>query len=390
MGFFQGRIKPLARIWHLGADARSGFGRRETILANQVAVLAALATSMYEVFYLVYDFGLFWPVFTANLVFISLYLSVPAFNRAGWFTLASGIVFVGVLVQLAVVTYFISTGAGVHLFYFTLASLPALLYSRIRLSTTVLIAVLAGGLYTMCHFLFTPARAAIPVPPEVLSMLYAGSVQGAVLLSALFSYLFRQEIRRAEDDLVKVNSELEELSTRDGLTGLANRRSLDAFLAREADRMAREGGPLSLLMVDVDHFKRFNDRFGHQAGDQCLQVVAELIQAAARRPTDLAARYGGEEFVLVLSNTPLEGAIERAEALRRAVAAAEVSDMAPVDGRHVTASVGIATAGSVSRTSPDELIAEADRCLYAAKEAGRNRCVAGGDSGAGREHVYGG
>jgi len=369
----------VVRLWEQGAEGRDSSRRRETILANQVGLLAAAATALYEVFYVLYDFSLFWPVFTANLLFIAGYLCVPLLNRAGRFTLAGHTVFGNVLVQLSVVSYLISAGAGVHLFYFTLAGLLALIYVRIRAAATLIMALVAGGLYALCHFLFVPARAVIAVPPHVLDLLYTGSVMGTVLLSAVFSFLFRQEIQRAEDELALTNRELEELSGRDALTGLANRRRLDQFLERECGRMHRIGGPLSLLMVDVDHFKRYNDRYGHQAGDLCLQAVARVVAQAARRPTDLAARYGGEEFVIVLSDTALDGAIERAEALRKAVAEMGTADDSSNTSHPVTVSVGIGAAERGVVIHPERLVKEADRALYFAKRSGRNRTAVAGD-----------
>lgn len=170
---------------------------------------------------------------------------------------------------------------------------------------------------------------------------------------------------------------LRELSATDGLTGIANRRSFDEGLVREWERALRHGGPLSLVMADIDFFKRYNDHYGHVAGDVCLQQVARALREGVRQGGDLVARYGGEEFVVVLAGADAEAARAVAEHLRR-----RVEDLAlehagrPPDGGVVTISLGVATLYPAPGLEPGMLVEEADKRLYEAKGAGRNR-VAG-------------
>lgn len=164
---------------------------------------------------------------------------------------------------------------------------------------------------------------------------------------------------------------LEALAARDGLTGLANRRSFDAALATESRRCSRAGTPMSLLMVDVDHFKGFNDSYGHLGGDECLKLVARTIAAAVRRAGDVVARYGGEEFAVVLPGTGLDGAASIAERIRDAVEGLRVEHRSSAVGPHVTVSIGGATAPPGA--DPDALLAMADQALYRSKRGGRNR-----------------
>jgi len=168
-------------------------------------------------------------------------------------------------------------------------------------------------------------------------------------------------------ELVAVNVELEALALRDGLTGLSNRRAFGQRLALEMNRAVRYGTPLSLLVLDVDHFKQYNDAFGHVAGDEVLRTLAQVMQSHGRE-TDFFARYGGEEFVAVLPHTGSEGARTVAERLRAAVAGA------PWPARPVTASIGAATLLPGMETE-DDLVRAADGALYAAKAAGRDRVV---------------
>ncbi|UHL65449.1 diguanylate cyclase [Paralcaligenes sp. KSB-10] len=168
---------------------------------------------------------------------------------------------------------------------------------------------------------------------------------------------------------------LERLSHRDGLTGIANRREFDKTLEREWQRMAELAQPLALLMIDVDTFKRYNDTCGHQAGDECLKRIARAIDDAMLRKTDLAARYGGEEFACVLPNTDEEGAAHVAESIRAAIASLAIPYPASPDASCVTVSIGVASTIPANSRSSAELVSVADKHLYSAKQAGRNRIL---------------
>lgn len=167
--------------------------------------------------------------------------------------------------------------------------------------------------------------------------------------------------------------ELASLARTDGLTGLANRRCFDEVLTKEWRRAMRDRTPLSLLLLDIDHFKFFNDAFGHPAGDACLRRVAHEVQTAVRRPADLAARYGGEEIALLLPNTVGSGAIAVAEQVRAAIESLGIahSGLGGID--RVTVSVGVATAIPSPDVGEESLLAAADAALYRAKRGGRNR-----------------
>ncbi|UVW27505.1 diguanylate cyclase [Massilia sp. H6] len=169
---------------------------------------------------------------------------------------------------------------------------------------------------------------------------------------------------------------LQRAALADPLTGIANRRHFDACLEQEWQRALRSARPLSLLVIDVDHFKLYNDQFGHAAGDQCLQAVASTLQGHALRATDLAARYGGEEFLLLLPETPLEGAAKLAEAIRADVQRLGVPNPRSSTLDVVTVSVGAATMVPTSFDELGSLFLAADRAMYDAKAAGRNRVLA--------------
>lgn len=180
-----------------------------------------------------------------------------------------------------------------------------------------------------------------------------------------------RQIRQQQQALQAANQELERQSHTDGLTGLANRRELDQALRREHARQQRTGVPLSLLMVDVDHFKCVNDHYGHAMGDDYLRAIARVLRTTAARPTDLVARYGGEEFVCLLPDTAAADAFTVAERIRQAVADLALPNvLAAVP--HLTLSIGIATTAGTDAKA-QQLLAQADAQLYAAKHAGRDR-----------------
>ena len=186
--------------------------------------------------------------------------------------------------------------------------------------------------------------------------------------------LVQVELLDTQDKLLEVNRNLEGLALKDALTGLANRRQLDAFIVAEMGRARRSQTELALLMIDVDHFKPFNDRYGHLAGDECLRKVSAIITDNIKRPVDLAARYGGEEFAVVLPGTDYVGAFLVAEKIRRAVLRAEITHSDSPEGS-VTVSVGVCASNTASQVRPEDLIGAADKALYVAKASGRNMSV---------------
>ncbi len=190
-------------------------------------------------------------------------------------------------------------------------------------------------------------------------------------------------MREAQRKLADANKKLEELSLTDGLTGLANRRQFDQTLAREWSRSMRLGRPLAVIMMDIDLFKKFNDHYGHQGGDDCLRMIADAIRAGARRASDLAARYGGEEFAIIAVDTDLTNAWTLAEVVRLSIRDRALAHALSPAGI-VTASCGVAAMVPGEGIRAEALLRLADQALYRAKAAGGDRIeVTRGDEGAG-------
>ncbi|MEE4686556.1 sensor domain-containing diguanylate cyclase [Pseudomonas alliivorans] len=194
-----------------------------------------------------------------------------------------------------------------------------------------------------------------------------GSATSVLCLGILWlTGLLCRELRRRQ----RAEDQLACLAATDGLTGLDNRRQMDTSMETEWSRAQRSGKPLSMLMIDVDHFKAFNERHGHQGGDQALRKVAQTIASNIRRPGDMAARYGGEEFVVVLPETDSKGALNIAENVRKAI---ETLPPFPGDEQPITVSIGVASQTVHSGDKLAAFFGIADKALYQAKNNGRNR-----------------
>ncbi len=201
----------------------------------------------------------------------------------------------------------------------------------------------------------------------------------AVVLNAKVRAMSRLvEMQRTLVDITRqlhvANKELQHLSATDALTGIANRRMFDEWSVREWRRCTRMKKPMSLIMVDIDHFKLYNDTYGHQAGDTCLKVVAAQVARSAPRPSDLVARYGGEEFALILGETDTDGAMWVASHIRKQITELKLPHSASTS-KYVTVSCGVAAVIPRDDLSLETLLRSADLALYKAKAQGRNEVV---------------
>jgi len=197
----------------------------------------------------------------------------------------------------------------------------------------------------------------------MLSPLHNGSAKGRLVVATVRDITDRKRLER----------QFEELSWTDGLTGVANRRRFDALLDEEWRRAGRDETALALVMIDIDHFKDYNDVLGHPAGDDALRNVAQALVAIVRRAGEVVARYGGEEFAVLLPHTTLPVAMDIGEALRSSVESLRIPHPTRRPTKYLTISAGVAAAEPLAGSSAAELVARADQALYKAKRRGRNR-----------------
>jgi len=229
-----------------------------------------------------------------------------------------------------------------------------------------LTAVMTAGYLAGIYF---QQRRGLPV-----SLAFEVTVLAAFVAMTLYEAIIFERLRREREETIRLRRALTEMALTDPLTGLPNRREFENILRAELARIRRHGGRCSLVMVDVDHFKNFNDRSGHPAGDQVLREMARVIRGFFRTG-DVAARYGGEEFALILFDAGTEEARAKIELLRHVVEQYPFSGASVQPGGRVTISAGLASCPT-DATEFDELLSKADRALYEAKESGRNRVCA--------------
>ncbi len=360
-------IKQIRLTFVVGAIFYAAFGLLDALTVPAAAPAAA-----------VLRFGIFMPV--RLLVLVLSYMpwgkSHLEFLTTVWFVVAG----LGILTMIAVLPQ--NTG---RTYYAGLIMVLIASYTWLRVR--LVWAASAGWLMVLGYQLVAIGMTDMSVDviisnnfflvgSNVLCMLACHSIERYARRDFLKARLLFDEqkvVAKTNAKLASANEELEKLARVDGLTGIPNRREFDERLNAEWRRMGREGKPLALIMGDVDHFKQYNDTYGHQAGDECLVKVAGAIGSWARRPTDLAARYGGEEFALILADTDGKGAAFIAQSVCDSVRRLEIPHCNSSASEHVTLSLGVAVVLPGAERGHQSLIEMADNALYKAKESGRNR-----------------
>ena len=272
---------------------------------------------------------------------------------------------------------FMSAGTGYYIYAIFNQMITMLLVALgLRFATPVLLVH-----YVLCALSSLAIGALLGFPVDLLAFNYYFILYGTVIIALAgiserqerFAFLQELLVSYQSEELAKLNHRLDKIAHEDALTGIANRRSFDDFAAREWERAYREQRTLSLLLLDVDYFKRYNDTYGHEGGDKCLQEIARTIREALMRPADLAARYGGEEFAVLLPDTQLRGATMVAERIIRWVDGRHILHAGSTVAPHVTVSIGLVTLIPEPGQTLREAIKRADEALYQAKGNGRHQ-----------------
>ncbi len=248
----------------------------------------------------------------------------------------------------------------------------------------ILLDIMMPGMdgYTVCRQLKADARTKntpvifITAKTQAEDEVFGFELGAADYITKPFRLPVVQVRVKTQLDLKRKYDLLESMAALDGLTEIPNRRRFDDALAHEWRRTLRTGQPLTVIMMDIDFFKNFNDHYGHMAGDECLRLVALALRQAVNRPGDLVARFGGEEFVALLPDTGAKAALHLAEAMRLEVSGLRIPHAHSPAADHVTLSLGAATRIPDKSLSPASLVDEADKLLYQAKQGGRNRSKA--------------
>ena len=263
-------------------------------------------------------------------------------------------------------------GSGVHYYYSAAIIAPLFFYTSKEFKFIIFFASLSTLLALLIQALGADIHPIVKAPDTLITFFFYFSVFGSQATVFVFVLHFYNESRRFEKALQAVNSKLLKLSKTDPLTQLPNRRSFDANLDREWGKGIRSRNPMAVIMMDVDHFKLFNDYYGHQEGDHCLAGIAGVLLRDVREYIDYPARYGGEEFIILMTNTNLDDACAVAERIRKKILDLAIPHHLNPHDRLVTCSLGVAGRVPDHASNPQELIREADKALYKAKENGRN------------------
>lgn len=355
---------------------------RRLVLASRIRLvfvfpLLYLFAYAYLTYYPSYNLNALMEVWVFKLMTI-LAISYLAANGiinylTKWPLLVERINYGTIIIEIATIQLFLLWGGALSS-PGVLLLLSAVVVYRIGLNYyhALFIAALGGLVYAFT--VLVEATGLIPGYPE-MAAIYNSNGAAAISIAAVFMCIFITFVitNYTVNQIVGLNHQLEEQSTRDGLTGIPNRRYFEEHLMAEWYRARRSLKPLSLIMIDIDNFKAYNDTYGHLNGDECLKKVAVSLHKGARRAADVVARLGGEEFVVLLPETTLDGAASLAEKLRLQI------EMLDIPNKHsslygkVTISLGVASLIPSPTLRPDDLLEHADKALYRAKRLGRNR-----------------
>ncbi|WP_147418094.1 diguanylate cyclase [Salinisphaera sp. Q1T1-3] len=342
------------------------------MLSNQLGLFGIVTTIPYQILYAFLSLSTYGPLFESNLAVMGGYAWILWANHHGRYASARNFAVSLVMLQLLAVTWYVGPGIGVHLFYFTIGAILPLLFERACASTITLFASANIGLFWLCDRDFMRAAPMLGLPAPVTTGLFVLSLVGAIALTCAFVLLFRMEIDAVEARLTDSNRKLARLSETDALTELPNRRAMEAFL----DHWRDEHSCVGIILCDIDHFKSYNDYYGHARGDLVLQAISGILTRTMRQGVDLVARYGGEEFIILMPRATLGSTLDAAERLRVAVETMPLADRPrTMTTSAVTLSVGYSLFDPIEQADPEAAIEEADQALYRAKRGGRNRVV---------------
>lgn len=353
-----------------GCEHLDGTTAKRKIFNTNVAALIALGSiGFYGLIYIASGNSALMKSALCSIPFCAVFSTVPFLNKKQHTNLSRW-VFSFSLTAVISVVILVAQGSfsGIHQYFLLFALVPTMFFPLSRWGAVLFFFLLNISLFMFVEYVgVTPDAAMYELPQWFVTAIHA-SFHFTSFLTLLF-IVWLSEYAAGTNE-----TNLEFLSGTDGLTNIPNRRFFDGLLVNEWQRAARSQQSLVLAMVDVDWFKKYNDHYGHQAGDECLRLVAQTLRDCLRRSSDLVARYGGEEFVFIVPDADIIHAEKIANAACEAVRSLKLPHGLS-DFSYVTVSIGIASVVPTKDEKPDILLKRADAALYRAKQEGRNRVV---------------
>ena len=350
-------------------DVDSAIEKRKIVNTNAAVPIALVSMTFYGLIYIATGNPALIKSLYCEIPFFVVFSTVPMLNKNGHISLSRWLFCFSLTGSVFAVILFAQGGfLGLHQYFLLFALVPLMFFPLSRWGAVLFFFTLNISLFMFSEYVgITPEVAIGELPPWLVTAMRV-SFQTTSFLTLLFIVWFSDQSAETNE------TKLELLSRTDGLTGIPNRRFFDEVLVNEWQRAARTRQSLALAMVDVDWFKKYNDHYGHQAGDDCLRSVAQALRNTLRRSSDLVARYGGEEFVFVIVDADINQAEKIANDACEAVRNLELSHGLS-DFLYVTVSIGIASVVPIRGEEPDALLKRADAALYRAKQEGRNKVV---------------
>ncbi len=308
------------------------------------------------------------PLVLFNIISCAVFFICFYINRKGFHYLSVFSVCIEVIFHSILCSYYIGWNSGFH--YYILAIIPLVFllprFSFISKSSITILFLFCyiGQNYYSLHLKIHKFL----LDENILSFFNYFNITSTVVLLSLIGYLYNKAAVTAEEAL-------EKHAKIDSLTQLANRRYYDLYIHDEWLRLKREKKVLSIIFIDIDFFKLYNDYYGHLAGDKCIKCVAFVLKKIIHRPSDLAARYGGEEFIITLPDTPLEGARKLAQLIQEELKKLQIPHDKSKVNQYLTCSIGVVSAIPDSNNSIEKIVEIADKAMYEAKQQGRNRIL---------------
>lgn len=341
-------------------------------LINKVSIFVAVLTIPYV--FLTYFLGLYIAT-VIDTIAILLYAGIYFINGNGNFSISRVILLILGNLQILAIALVLGSDSGIHHYFYASVIAPLFFYQPEeykKIITACLFSILLGMCYPFAAEYYQPYLSSKDI---IKFYFHIPTISGAFIAVLSFIFYFYNESFRTQKILDDTNKQLQLIGETDHLTQIGNRRKFESVLRMEWNRGLRRKYFISIILIDVDSFKLYNDLYGHLAGDECLKKIASTLSQEIRTDFDFIARFGGEEFIVILHDTSIDGAMLVAARMQAAVYDLNIEHNQNMDYGRVTISIGISCCIPSNNNSPLDVIEEADQCLYIAKTTGKNKFI---------------